>query len=407
MKMKKITRSNFLVTSTMALGTFMLPSGARKNNNQSFNVSSGIPSGKRDIDIPTIDISHEKNRHVMIAQGTEEIRQGHPSTLLLPDGKIMFVAWSYGHGGPVGPLKKSVDGGQTWSGLVEVPDNWLKYSNCPSLYRLKDPKGRERLFVFANNGPRGQCMYRAVSEDGGNTWTSMAAVKLADGTGILSENSMPPTVMPFTAITQVDDGNALLGVSNLRRVGEYGKTNVVAQSRSTDGGLTWDYWRIILDLGSPYMPCEPEVIRSPDGRQLLMLIRENVRSMNSWIMISNNEGRTWSEPFQATASVTMDRHQAVYAPDGRLVIVGRDVAEKSPSKGHFVGWVGSYEDLVDGKEGEYRVKLLHTYKTTEYPGLELLPDGTFVATNSVAYRPGENHSVVSTRFSLNELDNLL
>jgi hypothetical protein len=123
-------------------------------------------------------------------------------------------------------------------------------------------------------------------------------------------------------------------------------------------------------------------------------------------MLSDNEGKTWSKPYQATASVTMDRHQARYAPDGRLVIVGRDVAEKSPSKGHFVAWVGTYQDLVDGREGEYRIKLLHTYKTTEYPGLAVLPDGTFVATNSVGYRPGENHSVVAVRFKLEELDQM-
>ena len=74
--------------------------------------------------------------------------------------------------------------------------------------------------------------------------------------------------------------------------------------------------------------------------------------------------------------------------------VGRDVAEKSPSKGYFVGWVNRYEDLVEGKERKYQVRLLHTYKTTEHPGLELLPDGVFVATNAVAYRSDENHSVV-------------
>jgi hypothetical protein len=90
-----------------------------------------------------------------------------------------------------------------------------------------------------------------------------------------------------------------------------------------------------------------------------------------------------------------------------LVIVGRDVAENSPTKSHFVAWVGTYNDLVEGSEGQYRVKLLHTYKTTEYPGLEVLPDGTFVATNSVSYRPGENYSLVSTRFKLEELDNMI
>lgn len=375
---------------------------------------------KREISIPTIDISAETDRHVVIAQGTDEIRQGHPSTLLMPDGKTMFIAWTYGHGGPVGPLKKSTDGGLTWSDFLNVPANWSQYENCPPLYRLSDPEGNDRLFIFANRRKRSTQaernfpldeekdfqMYQSFSDDDGETWSPMHASPLENGQGFLSENSLPPVVMPFTSIVPTADGNTLLGFTNLRRVGEWGTTNVVSQSHSNDGGLTWNHWRVILDLGPEFRPCEPEVIRSPDGQQLLMIIRENNRAYNSWLMTSNNEGKTWSEPFQATGSVTMDRHQAVYAPDGRLVIVGRDVAEKSPSLNHFVAWVGTYQDLIDGHEGEYRIKLLHTHKTTEYPGLELLPDGTFVATNSVSYRPRENYSLVSTRFKLEETDRL-
>lgn len=138
-----------------------------------------------------------------------------------------------------------------------------------------------------------------------------------------------------------------------------------------------------------------------------MIMRKNNREYNSWIMISNNESKTWSEPCQASASVTMDRHQAHYAPDVCLVIVGRDVATNSPSKGHFAAWFGAYQDLVEGSEGQYRIKHLHPYKRTEYPGLENLPNGTFVATTSVGYRPGENYSVVSTRIRFAELDEMM
>lgn len=182
---------------------------------------------------------------------------------------------------------------------------------------------------------------------------------------------------------------------------------MLVQSCSEDGGLSWDPWRIILDLDNEFIPCEPEIIRSPDGMELLMIIRENNRKYNSWIMTSRNEGRTWSEPFQAPASVTMDRHQACYTPDGRLVIVGRDVAEKSPCKGHFVAWVGTYDDLAKRREGQYRIKLIHSYKTTEYPGLSVLPDGTVVAITSLAYRIDENYSIVEARFKLEETDSML
>jgi len=375
-------------------------SGCKKAGSPPTTYKDNIMPNKN-ITIPTLDISSDSVRQVIIAQGTPEIRQGHPHTILMPDGETIFAIWTVGHGGPCGQLKKSSDGGKTWSEMLEVPDNWKQHANCPPLYLLPDKQGNERLFTFVNRGPYGYKMYRSVSEDAGNTWSPFEPVLVES-----SSDTLIADVMPFTAIVPIENGQKLLGVTNIRRPYEGGRTNILAQSYSNDGGFTWSHWRIILDLGHPHVPCEPEIVRSPDGKQLLMLIRENNRDFNSWIMLSDNEGKTWSEPYQATASVTMDRHQAHYSPDGRLVIVGRDVAENSPSKGHFAAWVGTYQDLVEGREGQYRVKLLHSYKTTEYPGLEVLPDGTFVATTSVGYRPGENYSVVSTQFKLEEFDKM-
>ena len=57
-----------------------------------------------------------------------------------------------------------------------------------------------------------------------------------------------------------------------------------------------------------------------------------------------------------------------------------------------------------------RVLLLRQYGRVGdcgYPGLEILPDGTLVATTYVKYAPGpEKNSVVSLRFKLNEIDAL-
>ena len=77
------------------------------------------------------------------------------------------------------------------------------------------------------------------------------------------------------------------------------------------------------------------------------------------------------------------RHVSRYAPDGRLVIVFRDTTHESPTRGDFVAWVGTYEDIVDGREGQSRVRLLDNKKAAYcgYAGLEVLPDGTFVATS--------------------------
>ena len=344
--------------------------------------------------VPVVDLSQDTARHVIISQGTEEVYQGHPTTLLMPDGKTMFCVWTHGHGGTAGPLKRSDDGGKTWSEELPVPESWWKVKNCPAIYRLTDPQGVSRLIVYAGQGPDGT-MQQSVSADEGKTWSPMKSNGLV-------------CVMPFCSIMPIEGGKKLIGLSNIRRPGEVKdkKSNVVTQSESTDGGLTWSPWRILVDLGT-LVPCEPEVVRSPDGKQLLCLMRENIRTEPAHFITSDDEGKTWSEVKALPPGLYGDRHKAAYAKDGRLVVCFRDMGKDSPTRTHFVAWVGRYEDIVSGKDGEYKIKLLHSHKSSDcgYPGLEVLPDGTLVATTYIKYRPSaEQNSVVSTRFTLSEVD---
>jgi len=313
----------------------------------------------------------------------------------MPDGKTMFAVWTYGHGGACGPMKKSTDGGRTWGELLPVPDSWRNVSNCPAIYRLIDPKGKARLVVFATDAGG---IVSSYSENDGATWTEMRQIE-----GL----NMTRSVMPWCTIVPVEDGKKLLAGTNARRAGDPDRwSNNVVQSVSNDGGLTWGPVRVICDMPG-YKPCEPCFIRSPDGKQLLCLMRENTKKINSVFIVSNDEGKTWSKPREVQGALSGDRHQAKYGPDGRLVIAFRDTAAGSPTKGHFVGWVGTYEDIAHQREGQYRLKLLHSYagKDCGYPGVELLPDGTFVATTYIKYWPDKRkHSVVSTRFKLGEFE---
>ncbi|QNN23985.1 exo-alpha-sialidase [Planctomycetales bacterium ZRK34] len=378
-----------IICCVLALAAVMsCPPPAAGEANQGVAVS-------RSFDIPLIDLSQETDRHVIVAAGTESVYQGHPTTVLLPDGKTMFAVWTHGHGGPCGPMKKSTDGGKTWSDPLPTPDSWTRVRNCPTIYRLVDPEGKARLFVFAI---KDDGLVSSYSEDDGTTWTPMRPI---DGL------NMTRIVMPWCTIVPIDGGRKLLASTNARRPGDPDRySNILIQSISTDGGLTWGPARVIGDLPG-FKLCEPCIVRSPDGKQLLCLIRENVRQVNARFIVSDDEGRTWSEPKFLQGALTGDRHQARYAPDGRLVVVFRDMAAGSPTRGHFVGWVGTYDDIIHQRQGQYRLKLLHNYAATDcgYPGLELLPDGTFVATTYIKYWPDQRkHSVISTRFKLDELD---
>ena len=337
---------------------------------------------------PEVDISDETERQVVVMRGSKDMDYEHPHTLLMPDNKTMFCVWSVGHGGHCGPMKRSDDGGRSWSELLPVPESWQKTHNCPTIHRVIGSDRNPRLIVFALD--RGGQMVQSISEDGGRSWSEMKPTGLG-------------ATVPPIRVVPIEGGKQHLIL--------YHRQPNTYQSISADGGLTWGKEQSVA-ARYDCMPCEPDVIRSPDGRQLTAIMREQWRAYNSMLITSDDEGRTWRSLRESSLEVTGDRHMGRYAPDGRLVIVFRDNSLDTPFKpneyrtdpGRFVAWVGTYEDLVNSRPGQYRILLLKSVLGCGYPGLEILPDGTFVATTYIGLEPGEQHSIASTRFRLDETD---
>ena len=90
----------------------------------------------------------------------------------------------------------------------------------------------------------------------------------------------------------------------------------------------------------------------------------------------------------------------------RLLISFRDTTRESPTAGDWVAWIGTYEDIVEGREGQYRVRLMDNHKGGDcaYPAVELLPDGTFVVTTYGHWVEGEQPFIMSVRLTLDEID---
>ena len=141
---------------------------------------------------------------------------------------------------------------------------------------------------------------------------------------------------------------------------------------------------------------------------MAVLLRENSRRKNSYVIFSDNEGKAWSEPRELPGSLTGDRHTGKYAADGRLFISFRDRTHESPTKGDWVAWVGTYDDIVQGREGQYRVRLMdnHSGADCAYPGVEALPNGTIVTTTYGHWTRGQPPYIVTVRLKLSELDKL-
>jgi len=320
---------------------------------------------------------------------------GHPTTVLLPDKKTMLCVHPAGHGRGAITLQQSGDSGRSWSEPLPVPASWKTSKETPTIHRLIDPKdGTARLVVFSGLYP----IRSSLSLDEGATWTELAPI--GDFGGIVAMSSVVKLAGGDYAAYFHDDGRFF-------KDGKKRSQFTVYQTLSHDGGQTWRDPTVIW-TGADVDLCEPGVIRSPDGKRLAMLLRENRRRKNSHVMFSDDESRTWSKAVELPRSLTGDRHVGVYGPDGRLFLSFRDMAAGSPTRGDWVGWVGSFEDIVRGRAGQYRVRLSRNWRGTDcgYPGVELVDDGTIVTTTYGHWQPGGAPFIRSVRFRLEQLDAL-
>lgn len=340
------------------------------------------------LNLPWVDISAQTSRQTVIAAGGENLYNGHPTTVMLNDNQTIFCTWSLGHGGRADYLAKSTNGGMDWK-LQDVPKDWKNMYNCPSIYLLKDKAGKERLFVFCSEPKMGYC----YSENMGKTWSAVKSLG-------------KPCVMAFSSIVKLNNGD-YMGFYHRGANDRDASPLTLWKSVSHDGGITWEESELIGKMNGR-SPCEPCVFRV--NNRLVCVARENQRVGNSLMMFSDDEGTTWSPLVETPWGLTGDRHVVKFAPDGRMVAVFRDMAPGSPTKGHFVAWVGSYKDLREGTSGQYKIKLLHSYAGSDcgYPGLEILPDGTIIAITYIKIKPGKKkHSIVQVKFTLEETDAML
>ncbi len=352
----------------------------------------------RGYSIPLVDLAGEAHRQVVVDREPGQYL-GHPSTVLLEDGKTLVAVYPKGHGRGAIVMKRSGDGGRTWSDRCPVPGNWSTSLETPTIHRVVGPDGTKRLILFSGLYPA----RTAVSEDDGLNWTPLKSV--GDWGGI---------VVMGTVVELGDGRGRYLAMFHddgryFRRDGEVQDPPVFTlyKTFSSDGGLSWSLPEAVLETRDIHL-CEPGIVRSPDGLQLAALLRENSRTRNSFVIFSDDEGQTWSAPRELPGALTGDRHTAKYAPDGRLLVSFRDMALESPTQGDWVAWVGTYQDIVKGDEGQYRVRLMDNTKDADcaYPGVEVLPDGTFVLTTYGHWVAGEEPFIVSVRLELRELDRL-
>ena len=128
----------------------------------------GAAAPPRGYPIPLLDLAGETNRQVIVDREPGQYL-GHPTTVLLEDGKTILCVYPKGHGkGPI-IFKRSPDGGLTWSSRLPVPATWATSKETPTIHRVVDAAGKKRLIVWSGLYPA----RLAVSEDDGQSWSDL------------------------------------------------------------------------------------------------------------------------------------------------------------------------------------------------------------------------------------------
>lgn len=368
---------------------------------------------------------------------------GHPDAVLLKDGSILDV-YPSGHGKGAIRSRLSFDGGVTYTGEIKnQPKSWETSRETPTVYRLEFSDGTpDKILLISGNpdwhdgkGSIGGFNF-SLSDDEGKSWSEFE---------LCFSKKDKVTVLP------------IVSMASLTRLKENGKfvdkwmaffhdskfVNYKTILSFPNGKPVWSvpepYFSNHRSIEKKAKMCEVEVVRSDCGKgdELCLIARSNNKRYNSLISFSRDEGKTWSKPRFVPSSLNGERHKADYTPDGRLFITFRSI-ERSKDKiktsseekmknwfsEGWIAWVGTYDDLRNGNEGQYRIKLAHTYlkhqkepslsanADTGYCGNVVFDDGMIVTSTYGSF--GKKLSdgsyqtyVASKRLKLEDVDKLI
>ena len=235
---------------------------------------------------------------------------GHPDSVLLKDGSIL-VFFPEGHGKGKTLSKISRDGGRSYTEEIKnPPKSWKNSRETPTVYRLEfsESDTPDKLIMISGNPIWGREKSRggfdcSLSSDEGKTWSEYESFFTEK-----DEVTHYP-IVALSSLTRLRENGKFvdkwMGLFHERDFVNY-KTVL---SFSKDGKMMWTkpepYFSAYRDIEKRSQMCEVECVRSDMGRgdELMLITRSNSKRINSLLSFSRDEGKTWSRPVAAPASL--------------------------------------------------------------------------------------------------------
>ncbi|HON09067.1 MAG TPA: sialidase family protein, partial [Verrucomicrobiota bacterium] len=213
-----------------------------------------------------IDLNEEKSLQTVVDREHQQYL-GHPSTCLLEDGKTILCVYPKGHGRGDIIYKRSTDGGLTWSKRLPTPKSWETSKETPTIHRIIDSTGKKRLILWSGLYPA----RFSISEDDGNSWSELKPAGDWGGIVVMGSVVQLKSQGHYLALFH-DDGRYFSAKPSVQNP----IVMTLLKTFSTDGGLSWTRPEAIFQSSEIHL-CEPGAVRSPDGKEIAVLLRENAR----------------------------------------------------------------------------------------------------------------------------------
>lgn len=375
-------------------------------------------------------------------QTGDEHYLGQPDMIMLDDNKTLYTVFPVGHGRGRIIMKVSHDAGETWEEKTDIPESWSDSFETPTIYKLNMTDGTTKLIVIsgrpANFGAQEGGWDTSISTDDGETWSEFQTYQKK-----LPNGSRNETVVAMASLVQLkdDDGNYIDKWMGVYHDGGSFVNYKTYLTFDEDGNQQWSdpvaYLSEYRSIEWSHQICEVGMFRSPDGNRIVALARNQTHNGPAVMFYSDDEGDTWSEPTALPGSLAGERHKAMYDPTDptgqRLIVTFREIKYDLNGNNQFDGgndwvagdwiaWVGTYDDIMSGRDGSFRILLCEDWANnaksgdTGYSGLVVLPDGTFIMDTYGHWDKGYSQSlpnynvhndwcwIKQAKFKLSEID---